>query len=158
MARDGTENAPPTLEWTMEDFNKGPENSEEPKISLQPIVEEGMTAQRDNDGKLMLDALPIEWLWALAAVMNAGAEHGYPYRNWEEGGRFSTPVGCALRHFGRWMMLETYDKDGTHHLAKAAWNLLQLMTWEIRDLGEDDLNRQPRSVVSRVTSPEKQYE
>ncbi len=123
-----------------------------------PSSPEGMTAQRHNKDKLMLDAIPYEWLAALAAVMNSGQDEGYPYRNWEEGGAYSTPVGCMRRHEGRWHMKETYDKDGTHHMAKVAWNALQLMTWEIRGVGRDDLNRQTRDVVSKVTAPGKDYE
>ena len=105
---------------------------------------------RYNKGKNQLDLVPPEWVWALGDVTTKGSEKYLP-RNWELGMKWSIPVGCCLRHLTKFVMGERYDPEtGCHHLAMAAWNLLALMTYDIREIGEDDLPKLDLRLLDRV--------
>jgi hypothetical protein len=94
---------------------------------------------RFNEGKNQLDLIPPEWMWGLGVVMSRGAIK-YAKNNWMRGMPWSTMVGCALRHLFKFACGERYDKEsGCHHLAHAAWNMLALMTYDLRELGTNDL-------------------
>ena len=94
---------------------------------------------RYNAAKNRIDLLPTEWLWALGDVMTKGS-YKYEDRNWERGMSWGTMVGCFSRHVFKWMMGERYDAEtGCHHLAMAAWNLMALVSYDLRQLGENDL-------------------
>lgn len=94
---------------------------------------------RYNADKNRLDLLPVEWSLALGEVMTAGAKK-YAARNWERGMSWSIMVGCALRHLYKFMRGERYDPEtGCHHLAHCAWNVLALMSYDVRAIGENDL-------------------
>lgn len=103
--------------------------------------------QRMNAGKLRMDLLPPEWDQALADVTTQGSKK-YDERNWEQGMKWSTMVGCMKRHLNKFLAGERYDGDefdidagttGCHHLAMIAWNALALMSYDIREIGENDL-------------------
>ena len=94
---------------------------------------------RHNALKNRLDLVPPEWMWALGDVMTRGALK-YAERNWERGMKWSIMVGCTLRHLYKFIAGERYDKEiGCHHLAMAAWNLLALMSYDLKGVGEDDI-------------------
>lgn len=94
---------------------------------------------RYNTGKNRLELLPPEWDWALGIVMTRGAIK-YAERNWERGMSWGTMVGCALRHVAKFATGERYDPEsGCHHLAHAAWNCLALMSYDLRNVGTNDL-------------------
>jgi hypothetical protein len=94
---------------------------------------------RFDDGKNRLDLLPPEWTWALGDVMTRGAKK-YAVRNWELGMAWGKVIGCTLRHIAKFLFGERYDPEtGCHHMAMAAWNCLTLMTYDIREIGENDL-------------------
>ena len=105
---------------------------------------------RKNTGKNRLDLVPVEWTWALGDVMTQGSIK-YAPRNWERGMTWSTMVGCALRHTLKFMCGEKYDVEtGCHHLGMAAWNLLALMSYDLREIGTNDLGSQDISILHRV--------
>ena len=94
---------------------------------------------RYNKGKNRLDLIPPEWLWALGDVLTQGSKK-YEPRNWEKGLSWSETLGCAKRHTLKFESGEVYDKEtGCHHLAMAAWNILALMTFNMRNIGTQDL-------------------
>lgn len=118
-------------------------------IVLQEELGEGEAGggKRMNKGKLRMDLLPPEWLFALADVMTQGAKK-YDPRNWEEGMSWSSMIGCTMRHISKFQAGERYDGEkfdvvagttGCHHLAMAAWNILALMTYDLRGIGDNDL-------------------
>lgn len=93
---------------------------------------------RFDDNKLRLDLVPAEWELELGRVNTAGSKK-YAARNWEKGMKWMKMIGCMRRHVLKFMLGESYDKEtGCHHLALAAWNLLGLMSYDMRKLGEDD--------------------
>lgn len=94
---------------------------------------------RKDEGKNMLDLIPPEWIWGLGEVLTQGAEK-YAVRNWERGMKWSKMVGCGMRHIFKFVCGERYDPEsGCHHLLHAAWNILSLMTYDLRKIGENDL-------------------
>ena len=105
--------------------------------------------ERLNKGKLRMDLLPPEWPWALSDVLTKGVMKGYEARNWEKGMEWSAMVGCFERHVKKFQAGERYDgvfdlekgTTGCHHLAMAAWNILGLMSYDLREIGRDDLPR-----------------
>ncbi len=103
--------------------------------------------KRLNAGKLRTDLTPPEWLYALADVTTQGSKK-YTERNWELGMKWSTMVGCIYRHMFKFQAGERYDgiefdiekgTTGCHHLAMIAWNALALMSYDLREIGENDL-------------------
>ena len=94
---------------------------------------------RYDKGKTRYDLIPPEWEHALAEILTAGAAK-YDARNWERGMPWSKMVGCARRHLYQWLRGESYDKEThCHHLAHVAWNVLALMSYQLRTVGENDL-------------------
>ena len=123
----------------------GPENFVKPTEELGEGMDGG--GKRMNKGKLRMELLPPEWTVALADVMTQGAKK-YDPRNWEEGMSWSSMIGCVMRHMSKFQAGERYDGDkfdkaagttGCHHLAMAAWNILALMTYDLREIGENDM-------------------
>jgi hypothetical protein len=87
----------------------------------------------------MIELTPPEWIWGLAMVTTRGSIK-YAVRNWERGMKWSYLIGCAFRHTIKFICGERYDPEtGCHHLAMVAWNVLALMTYDIRGIGENDL-------------------
>lgn len=96
---------------------------------------------RHDAGKTRLDLMPPEWIDALGQVLTKGAAK-YADRNWENGMAWSKMVGCGMRHLMAFLRGERFDAEtGCHHLAHAAWNLLALMSYDVRAIGADDLPR-----------------
>lgn len=109
-----------------------------PTLVAVPATEasEGL---RYDAGKIRVELMPVEWLEALAEVLTKGAQK-YAPRNWEKGMAWSKMIGCAFRHTFKFMRGERYDREtGCHHLAHAAWNLLALMSYDVRGIGDNDL-------------------
>lgn len=103
---------------------------------------------RYNAGKNRIDLLPPEWTWALGDVTTKGS-YKYEERNWERGMKWSIMVGCASRHVLKFLVGERYDREtGCHHLAMAAWNILALMSYDLRGIGENNLPGVPKFIAT----------
>jgi len=103
--------------------------------------------KRLNAGKNRIELLPPEWLWALADVMTQGSRK-YDARNWEKGMDWSSMIGCMHRHIAKFQAGKRYDGEGfnlekgttgCHELAMVAWNALALMSYDLRNKGNNDL-------------------
>jgi len=114
------------------------------KQNLKPSIVKGKniadgSGLRYNTGKNKLELIPSEWEWALGMILTRGAIK-YDVRNWEKGMSHSYVLGSGRRHLVKYLAGERYDPEtGCHHLAMVAWNMLALMTYDIRGIGEDDL-------------------
>ncbi len=115
---------------------------------------------RFNAGKLLMEATPPEWEIALADVTTQGSKK-YALRNWELGMPWSTMIGCMKRHVNKFMLGERYDgkefnkelgTTGCHHLAMVAWNALALMSYDLRQIGENDLPELQYELWGRVNA------
>ena len=110
---------------------------------------------REIAGKLRMDLLPLEWVWALVNVLDRGAQK-YEDRNWERGMKWSRCWGAMFRHAFKFAMGQRYDPEtGCHHMAHVAWNALALMTYDIRQVGENDITVPPEWLQATVQDPER---
>lgn len=101
------------------------------------------------------DLLPWDALWLVARLYGKGAEK-YAARNWERGYEYSKSVGALGRHLallssGEWVDPETK----LPHACSIVFHALALLTFEIREVGIDDL---PKGAVefmqAALTNPE----
>lgn len=91
-----------------------------------------------DDGKVMLELLPPEFIFGTAEILTHGAKK-YTARNWEMGMAYSRPFAGAMRHLWKWWSGERLDSDsGLPHLWHAACNLAFLIAYEARKVGTDD--------------------
>lgn len=114
--------------------------------------------KRYNAGKILMELTPPEWEWALADVTTQGSKK-YAKRNWEQGMDWSTMIGCMKRHINKFLAGERYDgpefdlekgETGCHHLAMVAWNALALMSYDLREIGTNDLPPLQLELFDRV--------
>lgn len=92
-------------------------------------------------GKLRWDLLPFDAMDEVVRVLTFGANK-YADRNWEAGMRWGRPFGAAQRHQSAYAQGEDRDEEtGTFHIANAICELLFLLTYQIREVGEDDRTR-----------------
>jgi Domain of unknown function (DUF5664) len=93
-----------------------------------------------DGGKVRYELLPPELLDETAKVLTFGANK-YADRNWELGMKWSRVFGALMRHLWAWWNPLVSDKDpetGYSHLAHAASCLAFLISYEARNIGEDD--------------------
>jgi hypothetical protein len=84
------------------------------------------------------ELMPFDALDEVAKVLTIGAKK-YKDRNWETGMRWGRPMGAAYRHESAFWQGERYDQEtGTHTLANAICELLFLLAYDLRGIGEDD--------------------
>lgn len=101
-----------------------------------------------DSGKVRLELLPPELLYATATILTFGANK-YDDRNWELGMSWSRVYGALMRHLWSWwggkaptsksFLFGELDEETTHsHLWHAACCIAFLITYEERSVGEDD--------------------
>lgn len=91
-----------------------------------------------DTGKPRYDLIPGDSLHELAKLYTTGAAI-YGDRNWEKGMSWGRIFGAMMRHAWAFWRGERFDpKDGQHHLASVAWCALALMSYDMREIGDDD--------------------
>jgi len=91
-----------------------------------------------DGGKVRMDLLPSESLFAVAEVLTFGADK-YGEHNWRKGMAWSRLYAAAQRHMVKWNAGETHDDEsGMNHLAHACVNLLMLLSYEKNHQDLDD--------------------
>jgi hypothetical protein len=94
-----------------------------------------------DDGKLRMDLIPSEALFALAEILGYGAEK-YGDRNWEKGLSASRLYAATQRHLVDWWGGEPIDSEaGFDHLWHAMTNLVFMVTLRMR--GKLDMEGSP---------------
>lgn len=140
----------------MKKSEKNPKIRATKKMTSEVAKQGDGGGTRYNTGKTLVELVVPEWIWALADVTTRGSVVGggqYPMRNWERGMKWSICIGCALRHFLKFLCGQRYDVEtGCHHMAMAAWNLLAVMTYDLEEIGENDLPTKDFSILERVNS------
>ncbi len=106
-----------------------------------PIIEEvGLKFDKD---KIRFELIPPEVEKAFATILTYGAKK-YGDRNWELGIDWSRVYGAMQRHLHDWKMGEKIDKESGHpHLWHALACLSFLVTYEMRNVGYDNLTKTP---------------
>jgi len=104
-------------------------------------------ALRFNAGKLRWELLPVEWQEELVKVFTKGAIK-YEANNWQrsigtdDAEQFKQDrIGSALRHIAAYRKGERVDPEvvvgaegiPTYHLAHAAWNLLAILYYDLKE-------------------------
>jgi len=85
--------------------------------------------KRLNEGKVPLDMVPTSMLYAVARVMEYGAQK-YEKDNWRRGMKWSVPYACAMRHLLKWFEGEEKDEEsGENHLHHVMCNIAMLIEY-----------------------------
>lgn len=106
-----------------------------PEVEIKEELKEGT---KKDDGKVRMDLLPPELLFAVSDILKFGAEK-YADRNWEKGMKWGRVYGALMRHMWAWWGGEQNDPEtGKSHLWHAATNIAFLIAYEQRKVGEDD--------------------
>lgn len=91
-----------------------------------------------DGNKPRMELLPPEALEEIALVLNFGASK-YQEHNWRKGMAYSRLLGAALRHIVAYIGGEDKDPEsGLSHLAHAGCCIMFLLTYEKKNLGNDD--------------------
>ncbi len=94
-----------------------------------------------DNGKVRLDLIPPEAVFALGEILTFGAQK-YADRNWELGMKWGRVFGAALRHMFKWASGDKLDEEtGKSHLWHALCCLVFLVTYEMRGVGENDIHQ-----------------
>jgi len=105
---------------------------------MEVIVTDPITGGKKGSKSERFDLVPVYPQMELARVYGYGIEK-YGDRNWEKGYRWGLALAAMIRHILRFWRGESIDPEtGCHHLAHAAWHCFTLMTFEKRQIGEDD--------------------
>lgn len=137
----------------------------DPKDWKEPMLGQKMSAEgakemfcapdsaiKADDRKNPLWLLPTEALEQVGLVLQHGAEK-YSVSNWRKGMAWSRMFSAALRHIFARLRGEVTDSDsGLPHMAHASCCVLFALTYELLDVGENDLGYE--NIVNRK-SPEK---
>lgn len=123
-----------------------PNRSDEAKVVKMPDVTGG--GFKKDEGKVRLELFPPEMIFAVSTILGFGAIK-YPYRNWEHGMSWGRVFGALMRHLWAWWGGKQPTKTnfafgdldietGCSHLWHAACCITFLVTYEERQIGEDD--------------------
>ena len=94
--------------------------------------------RKDDGGKLRMDLIPPELLFAVGDVLTYGADK-YSPRNWEAGMSWGRVFGALMRHMWAWWGGQGVDADtGKSHLWHAGCCIAFLIAYEARGTGDDD--------------------
>jgi len=105
-------------------------------LSSQDKVKEG--GVKFDTGKPRYDLIPADSLHELAKLYTTGAAK-YGDRNWENGVSWGRIFGAMMRHSWAFWRGERFDPDdGQHHMASVAWGALALISYDMREIGDDD--------------------
>lgn len=113
-----------------------------------PPKDTDSSATKFDEGKAPYHLIPPEFLEAICAILAFGASK-YAERNWEQGMAWSRCFSACMRHMWCWwgskgptsnsFLFGSMDPEtGYSHLWHAACCLVFLVTYEERNIGEDD--------------------
>lgn len=114
----------------------GPNNKDQYTEDNRPTIEEIETstvAVRADSGKDPWSLFMWDAAREVVKVLKMGAKK-YSARNWEKGMDWSRCYDSAQRHLYAWFQgREDNDSEsGLNHLAHAAWNILVLLSYQLR--------------------------
>lgn len=102
------------------------------------MSEQCSLGRKDDTEKVRMGLVPVLPVVEVAKVLTIGARK-YGDRNWEAGMDWHRPYDALERHLKQWWNREGPDKDtGLSHLAHACCELMFLMEYEARGIGNDD--------------------
>lgn len=110
----------------------------EEKRRWDPTSTKLQEGTKHDAGKVRLELIPPELLFGVGHILTFGAQK-YADRNWEKGMKWSRVFGALMRHMWAWWRGEKADHEsGMSHLWHAGCCIAFLITYEERNIGEDD--------------------
>jgi hypothetical protein len=107
---------------------------QETNVDKQPRLD----GKKFDEGKPKLGLISSSLLWAIASVLTIG-EQKYGAHNWRGGMNWSRPYDALQRHLTAWWDGESLDLEtGKSHLWHAACELMFLVEYEMKGMGNDD--------------------
>lgn len=107
-----------------------------------------MAGVKHDGGKARMDLLPWDAVADVGKIILFGAGK-YGDRNWERGIAYSRVWSAAMRHMTAWWQRKPCDDEsGLSHLAHAGCNILFLLAYEVRGMGQWD--DRPTNTLSYV--------
>ena len=108
-------------------------------------------AKKFDAGKVRMELIPPELLYAVGTVLTFGAEK-YAARNWEQGMSWGRIFGACMRHMWSWwggkgptsksFLFGSLDEETKYsHLWHAGCCITFLIAYEEREIGEDDRSK-----------------
>ena len=95
-------------------------------------------ALKYDQGKPEMALIPPEAMYEIARVFTFGADK-YTANNWRNGFNWIRVGSAVLRHIYSWIGGEDNDPEsGCSHLAHAVCGLMFLLTFQAKNIGEDD--------------------
>jgi len=93
-----------------------------------------------DEGKLRFDLVPPDGEKELVKVYTFGGSGGkYEDHNWELGMEWSRCIASLKRHFNDFELGDDYDDESKLlHMAHVTWRAMQLLVYQLRDVGTDD--------------------
>jgi hypothetical protein len=119
-----------------------------PKPNFGDGVPEDKGVKFDSD-KVRVDLFPPDAFMAISQILTYGAKK-YEEHNWEHGMKWGRVYGACLRHLMAWwggrgnptrvsfLFGELDDETGFSHLWHAGACIVFLISYEHRQIGEDD--------------------
>lgn len=96
-----------------------------------------------DEGKTDWSLAPMDAFDAICRVLQQASTRKvkpYPRRNWEKGMEYSRVFACLMRHARDYARgLRTDPETGLPVMAHLAFRAIQLLTYEIRGIGTDDM-------------------
>lgn len=109
---------------------------------------------KHDQQKIRWDLVPYDAVNEIAKVLTFGAAK-YEARNWEKGMDWSRAFGALQRHLTRWFHGQDKDKETKlTHLANAGCCLFFLLSWELRQVGNDDRPKLDPKLLEHMDSTE----
>jgi hypothetical protein len=106
-----------------------------------------LDGNKNDQGKPAMGLLPQEALEEIAKVLTYGREK-YGGWNWAKGLKWERVLSAVYRHLSSFQQKQDLDDESKlPHLAHAACGILFLLTYQLRNLGEDD--RYDRNLSSK---------
>ena len=112
-----------------------------------------LEGQRNDEGKLRFDLIPVGPLEEVARAYTVGATK-YADRNWEQGIKWGRMFAALCRHLYKWWAGESRDKEGQHHLAAVVFHAMALIEFEKTHPELDDRPTTDAKKGSRDTNNE----
>lgn len=111
-------------------------------------MQDNSEGRKDDSGKIRLELIPPELLFAVGSILTFGAKK-YADRNWEKGMSWSRVFGALMRHMWSWwagkapttksfLFGELDDETKHSHLWHAGCCITFLIAYEERGVGVDD--------------------
>ena len=97
-----------------------------------------MTAAKFDIGKERISLIPKDALLDIAKVLEFGAQK-YGDHNWKKGIQWTRLIDAAMRHLIKFNDGQNLDEESDlNHLAHSCANLMFLLYYYNRSLGQDD--------------------